>query len=76
MRKNREDNRRNQLNRKKNGYLCRLHPLWLYQGIWFPSGSTAVTIYPTLGTSCLGEMIFPPSLLTFSIDSPIDSTEM
>ena len=44
--------------------------------MWFPSGSVAVAMYPMLGTSCLGVIIFPPCFLTFSIDSSMFSIEM
>lgn len=46
------------------------------RAMWFPSGSVAVAIHPTFGTSCLGTIIFPPSFLTFSIDWSMFSTEM
>ena len=42
----------------------------------FPSGSMTVAIQPTVGISCFGVTIFPPSFLTFSMDLSMDSTEM
>ena len=77
MRENCENDWCNRLNLKKEeGWLSGYMRVGCIRAMGFPSGSSAVAIRPTLGTSCFGVTIFPPSFLTLPIDSSMSSTAM